>query len=81
LTIHSLLTALDVIVRVKSQSNVNAEIVDYEATLLERAVKTGLYNLTQQEAQAFVHFGPDRTENWLLVRLEKSAPEDSGGSK
>lgn len=38
-------------------------------------VETGLYNLTQEEAPAMVHFGADRVENWLLVRLE-APPED-----
>jgi len=33
-------------------------------------VETGLYNLTQNDAPVMVHFGPDRVENWLLVRLE-----------
>jgi hypothetical protein len=33
-------------------------------------VETGLYNLTQQEAPVLAHFAADRTENWLLVRLE-----------
>ena len=33
-------------------------------------VETGLYNLTQNEAPALVHFGPDKVEDWLLVRLE-----------
>jgi hypothetical protein len=33
-------------------------------------VETGLYNLTQEEAPLLVHFGTERTENWLLVRLE-----------
>lgn len=33
-------------------------------------VETGLYNLTQDEAPALIHFGADRTEQWLLVRLE-----------
>lgn len=35
-------------------------------------VETGLYNLTQDEAPALVHFGPDKVEDWLLVRLEDS---------
>ena len=39
-------------------------------------VETGLYNLTQEEAPIMVHYGPDRVENWLLVRLEQ--PEDQG---
>lgn len=33
-------------------------------------VEAGLYNLTQSEANALVHFGPDRVEEWLLVRIE-----------
>ena len=33
-------------------------------------VETGLYNLDADEAPVMVHFGPDRVENWLLVRLE-----------
>ncbi len=37
-------------------------------------VETGLYNLTQDEAAVLVHFGPDRVENYLLVRLD--APEE-----
>lgn len=41
-------------------------------------LETGLYNLTQDEAPVMVHFGPDRVENWLLVRLEQ--PSDQGGN-
>jgi hypothetical protein len=37
--------------------------------------ETGLYNLTEQEVPLLVHFGPDRTETYLLVRLE-APPED-----
>jgi hypothetical protein len=32
-------------------------------------VETGLYNLTKDEAPALIHFGSDRTEQWLFVRL------------
>jgi hypothetical protein len=39
-------------------------------------VESGLYNLTQEQAPLLVHFGPDKVENWLLVRLEDPAPED-----
>jgi hypothetical protein len=35
-------------------------------------VETGLYNLTKDEAPALLHFGQDRTEQWLLVRLTKN---------
>ncbi len=31
---------------------------------------TGLYNLTKDQAPALVHFGKDRTQEWLLVRLK-----------
>jgi hypothetical protein len=32
-------------------------------------IETGLYNLTKDEAPALMHYGSDRTEQWLLVRL------------
>ena len=38
-------------------------------------VETGLYNLTKDEAPVLIHFGADRTEQWLLVRLKN--PNDS----
>jgi len=41
-------------------------------------VETGLYNLTKDEAPCLLHFGKDRTEQWLLVRLQK--PADAGAS-
>jgi hypothetical protein len=44
----------------------------------ELVVETGLYNLTQNEAPLLVHYGPDRTETWLLVRLE--APPEEGAA-
>jgi hypothetical protein len=39
-------------------------------------IETGLYNLTKDEAPCLVHFGKDRTEQWLLVRLQN--PNSSG---
>jgi hypothetical protein len=33
-------------------------------------METSLYNLTQDEAPVMVHFGPDKVEYWLLVRLD-----------
>ncbi|WP_131282616.1 protocadherin [Blastopirellula marina] len=39
-------------------------------------VETGLYNLTKDEAPALIHFGTEKTEQWLLVRLKN--PDDSG---
>ncbi|MFT3882963.1 MAG: hypothetical protein QM703_25320 [Gemmatales bacterium] len=32
--------------------------------------ETGLYNLTQQQAPLLVHFGDERVENYLLIRLK-----------
>lgn len=40
-------------------------------------VETGLYNLTKDEAPVLIHFGKDRTEQWLLVRLNKPADDAS----
>lgn len=37
-------------------------------------VETGLFNLTQDETPVLVHFGSEKVENWLLVRLEQ--PDD-----
>lgn len=34
-------------------------------------METGIYNLTQDETEALVHFGKDNTQRWLMVRLEQ----------
>ncbi len=40
-------------------------------------VEMGLYNLTQKEVPALVHFGKDRTQQWLLVRMDQQdKPQD-----
>lgn len=39
-------------------------------------IETGIYNLTQDQTPILVHFGTDRTENWMLVRLENPQGED-----
>ena len=33
--------------------------------------RAGLYNLTKDEAPCLIHFGKDKTEQWLLVRMQK----------
>jgi hypothetical protein len=38
---------------------------------------TGLYNLTKDEVPALLHYGKDRTEQWLLVRVKQNAPQPS----
>ena len=40
--------------------------------------ETGLYNLTQNEAPALIHIGKDRTQQWLLVRLQPPQQASSG---
>jgi len=35
--------------------------------------ETGLYNLTQEQTTLLVHFGKDRTQQMILVRLQESA--------
>jgi hypothetical protein len=39
----------------------------------DRVFEAGVYNLTQSEAPVLVHFGTDRTQQWLLVRVEQPA--------
>ena len=43
-------------------------------------IETGLYNLTKDEAPALVHIGQDKTEQWLLVRLNKPDAGTSNAS-
>jgi hypothetical protein len=35
----------------------------------ENIIETGIYNLTKDQAPCLVHFGKDKTEQWLLVRI------------
>jgi hypothetical protein len=39
----------------------------------QNVVETGLYNLTKDESPVLIHFGKERTEQWLLVRLKKDS--------
>lgn len=41
-------------------------------------IETGIYNLTQDEAPILIHFGEDKTETGLLVRLQQ--PEEGEGT-
>ena len=34
-------------------------------------IETGLQNLTQDVSSCLVHFGPDKTQTWLLVRQKQ----------
>ena len=51
----------------KKSQRVAFYVGDNKANLIE----TGLYNLTKDEAPCLLHFGKDRTEQWLLVRLKQ----------
>ena len=33
-------------------------------------IETGVYNLTKDQTPVLVHFGKDRTQTWMMVRLE-----------
>ena len=39
-------------------------------------METGVYNLTQEESTVLVHFGKDRTQTWLMVRVNDT--DESG---
>jgi len=39
---------------------------------------TGISNLTKDEAPLLVHFGKDRTQQWLLVRMKQPADQKTG---
>jgi hypothetical protein len=47
-------------------------------------METGLYNLTQDQTEALVHFGKDKTQQWLMVRLnqpENGKPGNKASSR
>jgi hypothetical protein len=48
---------------------------DNKSTIME----TGIYNLTKDEAPVMVHFGQDRTKQWLLVRQKQPAAANGEG--
>ena len=52
-------------------------IGDKKNTVLE----TGIFNLTKEETPVLVHFGDEKTQNWMMVRLDKpeSASQDVFG--
>ena len=45
-------------------------VVDQSRPLME----TGIYNLSEDQAPALIHFADDQTQQWLMVRLEE--PEE-----
>jgi len=39
-------------------------------------METAIYNLTQDDTTALVHFGEDKTQTWLMVRLPEEEEEE-----
>ncbi len=39
-------------------------------------METGLFNLTQDQTEALVHFGNEKTDQWLLVRLDQPKSDE-----
>lgn len=44
----------------------------------DRVFEAGIYNLTQDQCPVLVHFGKDRTQQWLLVRMQEPQSGNSG---
>jgi hypothetical protein len=45
-------------------------------------METGVYNLTNEQADLLVHFGPETTQTWKMVRLDESQmPEELAGDQ
>lgn len=51
----------------KAADGTNANIV----------METGIYNLTQDQAELLVHYGPEQTQTALLVRLDEAERPES----
>ena len=49
-----------------------------DGTNAKLVMETGIYNLTKDQAPVLVHFGPEQTQNALLVRLNESERPESG---
>ena len=56
----------------KSTQRAAWTIGDNKNTVLE----TGVYNLTKDETSVLVHFGAEKTQQWLMVRLEEPPAEE-----
>ncbi|HMK35272.1 MAG TPA: hypothetical protein VK463_09420 [Desulfomonilaceae bacterium] len=39
-------------------------------------MEAGIYNLTQDQTEALVHFGKDKTQKWVMVRLPEPGGQD-----
>jgi hypothetical protein len=61
----------------KETQRVALQVGDNQTAIIE----TGLYNLTKDEAPALVHASKDRTEQWLLVRMNKGGTPETAVSR
>ena len=43
-----------------------------DGTNADLVMETGVYNLTQDQAEVMVHFGPNETQTALLARLDET---------
>ena len=43
-----------------------------DGTNKDIVMETGIYNLTQDQTDVLVHFGPEKSQTWKLVRLKES---------
>ncbi len=48
-----------------------------DGTNPDLVMETGIYNLTQDQTDLLVHFGPEQTQTWVLVRLDESERPES----
>ncbi|QDU61829.1 hypothetical protein Pan216_26940 [Planctomycetes bacterium Pan216] len=53
----------------------------YIGTNKDTVMETGLYNLTKPQTPILVHFGKDKTQQWLMVHLDQPKEDGSGGDE
>jgi hypothetical protein len=56
---------------ISGQLDKKTQRVAWKIGTTNTVIETGLQNLTQHVASCLVHFAPDSTETWLLVRLKQ----------
>jgi hypothetical protein len=56
---------------ISGQVDKKTQLVAWKIGTNNTVIEAGLQNLTQDVASCFVHFGPDQTQTWLLVRLNQ----------
>jgi hypothetical protein len=44
-------------------------------------METGIYNLTQDQTEALVHFGKEKTQTWLMARLQQPQAQQQAGQQ